>query len=467
MRTPASETTAGRKSAFKAGLALPPASPGGRPGFPVRDANHWQKARDAVGRSGGGARRHALAKLLKRTAPRFGQSIKGTWIEKELGGASMSNVYNFVGPEGYVHGWIKVGGGSTAGAEHHGKDVVGLTSSGNKVRGRYDAVRHQVTVKGTGNTAQVTHIQPAGQEHSNGRTGMEYDLAARYRALNFTDETPDYGSDSAAQHTVSHDHDGLGEHTHNFASQHGKDSAMPRSGGSSASGASLESSPGALRTPAPAGTQSSAGFSPGSSGLGVRSRGGSYGTSSMSNHTHGIELARRQVTSASDIVVSRSPSGAAVIRHRRGGETIGTIQRLADGTWGGRIEGAGKDLEPRNHQRAALQDLIGGWNRASVTPFRPAMPLQQAPEQTELMRQYGVPAVRALATPATGASSGPRVTGYANGDSDGDGDSGSDSGPAGLSPRGVTIYKKLIKRGFPPARALAFARNSNKFQKAS
>lgn len=384
------ESTAGRREALKQGHALPPSKPGGRPGYPITDAKHWDKALQAVGRSGGGARRAALAKLLRRTAPEFGKSIKGTWVEKQLGGAAMSN----------------------------------------------------------------------------GRSTVEYDLAARYRALNFadsTDETAEYGSDSAAtsSHEVTHDHGGYGSHTHSFADQHpdngsgySHDNVKGRSGGSS--GTSLDKSPSDLRTPTGGSEQQGAGFRAGSAGLNVRSRGGSY----MSNGAgRGIELARRQVTTAGDIVVSRGAGGAAVIRHRRGGETIGTIQRLESGRWGGQLEG-GTELTPHTHQRAALQELIGTLNRGQVSPFRPAMPIQEAPVTPPILQQLGVSNVR-LATPVGGSSDGPRMTG-----SDSDSDDG--GGPAGLGPKGVSIYKKLIARKFPPARALAFARRAENFgQKAA
>lgn len=34
---------------------------------------------------------------------------------------------------------------------------------------------------------------------------------------------------------------------------------------------------------------------------------------------------------------------------------------------------------------------------------------------------------------------------------------------AGLNPRGMTIYQKLLARGFPAARALLFARRAQSF----
>jgi hypothetical protein len=94
------------------------------------------------------------------------------------------------------------------------------------------------------------------------------------------------------------------------------------------------------------------------------------------------------------------------------------------------------------------------------------------------MAEYGIPAVRsaAFATPTTSSASGPRVTmaGTAgkkyDPDNDGDddasvsGDTDKDAA-GGLSPKAQAIYKKLIAKGFPVARALAFAKNSEKFGK--
>lgn len=72
------------------------------------------------------------------------------------------------------------------------------------------------------------------------------------------------------------------------------------------------------------------------------------------------------------------------------------------------------------------------------------------------MAAYGIPAVSALATPTTGMSDGPRMT---SNDSDND----NDGGPGGLSAKGKQIYAKLKKRGFPDARAMAFAKRAQNF----
>jgi hypothetical protein len=77
------------------------------------------------------------------------------------------------------------------------------------------------------------------------------------------------------------------------------------------------------------------------------------------------------------------------------------------------------------------------------------------------MAQYGIPAVRTFATETTSSSSGGRMTSAAG---DSDSSSGSDdSGPSGLTPKGVQIYKKLKAKGFPDARALAFAKRAQSF----
>ncbi|HEY2638971.1 MAG TPA: zinc ribbon domain-containing protein [Streptosporangiaceae bacterium] len=75
------ESAEGRRRAFAAGHALEPASKGGSPGFPITDAAHWEKAREAVGRVKDPSRRAALAKLLQKTAPEFGKTaaLKKSW----------------------------------------------------------------------------------------------------------------------------------------------------------------------------------------------------------------------------------------------------------------------------------------------------------------------------------------------------------------------------------------------------
>lgn len=146
------------------------------------------------------------------------------------------------------------------------------------------------------------------------------------------------------------------------------------------------------------------------------------------------------ITGPFDLLITRDPAdGSAVVRHRRGGGEIGRIRHSDDGAW--RASRDGKDGQPHTRQRGALLELIGTHNRDAGTPYhRPAAP---GPEKqaSSLADALGIPDMdldaAQLAAPMNGADDGPRVT--------------------GLSPGGNSIYKRLRKRGFPHARAHAFA----------
>lgn len=192
------------------------------------------------------------------------------------------------------------------------------------------------------------------------------------------------------------------------------------------------------------------------------------GGSSHSNTGSALEFAmptHLPIRNPSDLVIVRGEGGhSAIIRHRAGGAEIGQIRR--DGR-GWRAQVGGRDLALRNHQRTALADVIGTHNKGALTEnHRPAStdsagPVLQPPaQQTPLMAQFGIPAVRTFATPTTSSSSGGRMTSAAGSS---DSSSGDDSGPSGLSPKGQQIYKKLKARGFPDARAMAFARRAQNF----
>src|SRR5262252_7502980 len=153
------------------------------------------------------------------------------------------------------------------------------------------------------------------------------------------------------------------------------------------------------------------------------------------------------VTGPLDLVISRDPEdGSAVVRHRRGGGEVGRIKHSDDGQW--RMSREGKEGQPHVRQRGALLELIGAHNHAAPSPYRrqpapAAEPLQTAPQQTDLMKAYGIPATTSLATPAVATADGPRVT-------------------TGLGQRGQSIYKKLRGRGFPHDRAHSFARRAER-----
>lgn len=196
----------------------------------------------------------------------------------------------------------------------------------------------------------------------------------------------------------------------------------------------------------------------------------------LANETReALELAAGNLTARRPAVAGPHDVGVrrgGMLYHRRGGNDIAQLRKNDDGTWTAVV--AGKELQPHAQQRAALMEAVDTYNAAvNAAVKRQDAPLQPPPAQTELMAEYGIPAIRALATPMTSSGSGPRMvkaSGTYDPDKDGDndasvsGDTDKDAA-GGLSPKGQAIYKKLLAKGFPAARALAFARNSEKFGK--
>jgi hypothetical protein len=224
------------------------------------------------------------------------------------------------------------------------------------------------------------------------------------------------------------------------------------SGDFGTSGASLDSKPGILRTPAP-------GTGAVRQGVPLTVRGGA--AHALANDRTAVELAtgtiRRPIHGPMDVLVKRADDGSALLKHRHGGATIASLRRTDDGKWLATVNG--KDLQPRDHQRTALMEAVGTWNKAVTGAVRPqAAPLQPEPQQSALMAEYGIPAMRsaAFATPTAGSSDGPKMTTSAS--------AGTDDN--GLSPKAAAVYKKLLAKGFPAARALAFAKNSERFGKS-
>lgn len=222
------------------------------------------------------------------------------------------------------------------------------------------------------------------------------------------------------------------------------------SGDFGVSGTSVTAKPGELRTPAP---------STGAvrQGVPLTVKGGA--AHALASTRTAVELAtgtvRRPIHGPMDVLVKRGQDRTAVLRHRHGGATIATLRQNDDGKWVASVNG--KDLEPRDHQRTALMEAVGQWNSAVRGAARPQdTPLQPEPRQTTLMAEYGIPAVRsaAFATPTAGAGDGPQATTSAAAGDSSDGN--------GLTAKGQAIYKKLLARGFPQARAMAFAKNSQK-----
>jgi hypothetical protein len=208
-------------------------------------------------------------------------------------------------------------------------------------------------------------------------------------------------------------------------------------------------SPSDLQTPARGDYAARSGFRPRQ--VTVTTGPGGAGLSNETQRTPGgvVLMAngrpRIPVRDPGDLIVTRGQGGTAVIRHRMGGEYIGELGRGDDGAWRSLIDGT--ELSPHTHQRGALQELVGTWNRSALDPARPpAMALQGPPPQPDLLSQLGVTNVRSFA----GSTDDGDDSSSGGGSSDGN----------GLNPRGQAIYKKLIARKLSPAQAMAMARRA-------
>ncbi len=218
-----------------------------------------------------------------------------------------------------------------------------------------------------------------------------------------------------------------------------------------ASGTSLQTKPGELRTPAPSTGQVR-------TGAATTVRSGNAAHALASDTRDAISLAagtltarRHAIGGPADVLVARATDGTAILRHRHGGAQIAALRKTDAGKWVATVNGT--DLAPRDHQRTALMEAVGTYNKAVTGALQRAeAPLQPPPQQTELMAEYGIPAIRALATPTAGASDGPRMTAAGGDVTDGD----------GLTAKGKAIKAKLIAKGFPEARAIAFAKMSQR-----
>jgi len=305
--------------------------------------------------------------------------------------------------------WLSTaGGGSSAAATMHGKQVMARTTSGNTVKGAYNHNTQSVSVPG-GSSMSVTHVAPVPQSGASNLSNSYY----------FADggsmRCPNCGHTGVYS---DFDHDG--------------DNDASGSGAGGASGQNVGA------TPQPQADRGSTGFNPQQTSV----RGGNAGGIRMANNGRGMDFSRRlPVRTTDDIVVSRKPGGGAYIRHRQGGELIGELSRNQDGTTSAIVNG--RPGAPHRMERTALGEMIGTYNQGAATMARPAMPLQQPPVQPELFSQLGIQNVRA----------------FASDDSDDSDDSGgSDSN--GLTPRGQGIYKKLTGKGVAPKVALAMAKRA-------
>jgi hypothetical protein len=351
----------------------------------------------------------------------------------------------------FKHGWIPITGDTPAAM--HGHTVVGRTASGNEVKGKYDHRIKKVLTKNAG-AVNVTHIRDASEPLPAGNLSASAERYAKRTGQQFPPKN--FSNVDLAKVHPSETAGGR-----KSALKRGLAIAPPSPGappgfpitdashwekarraiGRVKSPARRAAVARLLRKTAPRFGKTAALHSS------WAAPGGKKATAHSNTGGQVLDMARRlPVMDPADIVVARSASGQAVIRHRRGGGLIGVITHTDDG-WTAEPDG-GQAGTGHTHQRGALVELLGLYNRSTGTAQAAPQPLQPPPVQTPLMQQFGVPAIR-LATPAAGASDGGREV------------SGGGS-VAGLNPKGITIYRKL-RRKMPADRALSFARRAQSF----
>lgn len=401
---------AGGKPIPKSKFALPGAK-GGKGAYPVDTVKRARNALSRVAQYGTPEEKARVRRAVKRTYPSVGQNQDHTrpdgsiidldwaaWDAGQHGGGKSESAHDKAHATASATAkrkWMTAQGGANAPASGlHGKKVVGMTPTGNQVRGIYN---HNAKTVNTGSTQIPVSNVAADQSPalSNSYGGGTMDFAGSQM------QCPRCGYKS-------------------------DDADFSVSGG--ASGTDSPGQPEQLRTRA-ADTGSVRDGVP----LSVRGA-GSANMGLANGRQRSVNLARPAVRSADDLMVSRDPAdGSAVVRHRQGGAEIGRIRHTGDG-WVPQT--GGRALTPHTHQRAALVEMLGVYNAGSLSPER--RPLQERPQQTPLMQQFGVPAIRLASD-------------------DMDPDDGSDDG---LNPKGQAIYKKLCGKGVSPKVAMVMAKRA-------
>jgi hypothetical protein len=452
--TPAHERAAGRRALAQQGKALPDGS------FPVPNGAYWDRARQAVGRVKDPAKRAQVARLLRKTAPAVGRSgalgqswaapggsshaspgygiylASDTWTCPECGHSGSES--DFKGDNdgdeddgSSGHGTLRTPAPST-GAVRDGVPLTVRTGAAHALAGYGDSIDLDWASfdAGKGGASQSAHDTASATASRTAKATAAKDDEAK-----------------AASHIASAKQ--LAQQgNHMQAMQHLKQaSSLTSNPATSAQVSKL--SKGVKQMAVQSGNSSA----------------NSWNTLANDGTRRAVELAtgsvRRPIHGPLDVLASRGENRTAILRHRQGGATIAVLRKTDDDKWVATVNG--KDLNPHDHQRSAISEAVGKWN-GSLRPQ--AAPLQPSPVQTPLMAEYGIPAMRsaAFATSTAGASDGPRSTTSAASDDSGGG-GGTDEN--GLTPKGQAIYKKLIAKGFPAARALAFAKNSQRAKAGS
>ena len=309
MKTPGPERAAGRKKLAAAGQAL------GDGSFPIPNVDYLKRAIRSVGRAPA-SKRPALKALIRKRATELkatnAPGVKGTW---PFTASNDTAALELVGPGGYEHGWIKVGGYTST---HKERDNANKALMAARVAGRPSSL-----------TGKRTHTELLA------RNVADHPKMARDKTL---------GQHVAGMRAALDAGDMRGFEAHRSAAEaRVREHAMMPAGGIKDRGH------------------------------------GDMGAPPMANDTEALEMATAtakrlpMVRGAADIQLSRSGPGTITAMHKSSGRKIGTITPKGRGYAGTHADG--KATGASGGQQGALAGLIAYHNGLARNPAESAASL--------------------------------------------------------------------------------------------
>lgn len=462
MKTPAPQRAAGRKKLAAQGDALPDGSE------PIPNVTYLKKAIRSVGRLDP-SKRPALKTLIRKRARELGAlnapGVKGTWAFAN----DPAGVIDLVGPKGYEHGWKFVGvAGEKPYVGKHISDAERAVREGRSA----DAVNHLTAAHGgTENPELRGQIKSARDDLAAKVMGKKPAVAKAEPKVSAAGESAKVGVHLTAAAKAA----GEGRHAdainhltaaHNAAQGSGLKSMIAQRRSELAArvmGRPAPKSKKAPRTPeqilrdprAPTAARIRARKAIMSdmsktfenrSAIIRRAESARDGSRVLANDDgQAIEMATMtgkmpKVCGAADVTCTRSGPGSVTVMHTSTGSKVGTLDKGMGG-WQA-THRTGKKLDPAPTMAASMNGLIGYHNKLAAGQ----------PASTDMAADG---ATVSLATPAATSSDGPRVTAMAGGKK-----ATAAAGAASMSAEAKGVYAKLIKKGFSPKQAAAFAKRA-------
>jgi hypothetical protein len=416
VKTPAPQRAAGRKKLAAAGQALSDGT------APIPNVAYLKKAIRAKGRvdpSKWPALKALIVKRARQLKATNAPGVKGTWAFQA---ANDGDAIELVGPKGYEHGWIKVGGG----ADKH----IALAKKADAEGRHADAINHLgAAINATTDKSAAFHLTELKKEMAARAMGVPYKAKPRPKRLHAP-----AGDAEKAKSDFDWPKSGPGTWTarsNAYTITRGADGYVVRdgSGRQIATKKTLKAAQASVQTHA--------------------------------NDSEAIDLAtpRRMpvVRGAADVQLSRTGPGAITAQHKSSGMKIGTITPQGKGYAGKHADGTATGAS--GGQQGALAGLIA-YHNAQAAKAKAGMAAGGAKTYTA-GETDAVDLAGALPyTSNASAMDGPRVTSMGAGKPAKTAAPASGA-PSGLSAYGQGVYRKLLAKGMKPAVAAMFAKRAD------